>query len=162
MSQTPGENSLFTGFSEFGAALAIFVAGDPDTRGAIVTDAEGDPVDFAHRPRDVSALDLQIAGAQVEQTTTHVQAWCARHGLGSCEILIEASHGLILSAAPGGGCVLSSLHGPRDAHEPAEPAEPVEPAGEASAPSEAGEDRDPDALLARFAALHRRITELIR
>lgn len=155
MSQTPGENALFTGFSEFGAALAVFVADEPEVRGAIVTDAEGDPVDFAHRPLEVTALDLQIAGAQVEQTTTQVQAWCARHGLGSCEILIEASHGLILSAAPGGGCVLSSLHGPRARGG-------ADADADASEPGEAGEDRDPDALLARFAELHRRITDLIR
>jgi hypothetical protein len=132
----PAGGPLFPGYSEFGAALADFVAPRPGVRGAILTDVEGDPVDFAHRTQEVGALDLQIAGAQVEQATLRVQAWSTRLGLGRCEILIEASHGLILSAAPGGGCVLSSLHRPR-------------------------EDDDAEALLAGFAALHRRITELI-
>lgn len=136
MSQAPGDDDLFPGFSEFGAALAAFVAADPAARGAILTDKEGDPIDFAHRSRVLSALDMQIAGAQVEQATARAQAWCERQGLGRCEILIEASHGLLLSAAPGRECVLCSLH-TRHA------------------------DDDPDALLANFAALRRRIGALI-
>lgn len=136
MSQAPGDDELFRGFSEFGAELAAFVAADPAARGAILTDREGDPIDFAHRSARLSALDMQIAGAQVEQATARAQAWCLRHGLGACEILVEASHGLLLSAAPGRECVLSSLHA-------------------------RGADDDPDALLAEFAALRRRIAALI-
>lgn len=153
MSHEPGEppasDPLFSGYSEFGAAIAGFVGGEPSARGAILTDEEGDPVDFAHRPAEVSALDLQIAGAQVEQTTTRVTAWCARQNLGPCEILIEASHGLILSAAPGHGTVLSSLHRlPSDEADASETAAAREPI-------------DPDALLAAFAALRARIGALI-
>ena len=154
MSQEPGDPPLFVGFSEFGAAIAEFVADQASARGAILTDEEGDPIDFAHHPGEVTALDLQIAGAQVEQTTTRVTAWCARQGLGACEILIEASHGLILSAAPGHGCVLSSLHERRAAVE--------SPGGDDSPPAAAdAEAIDPDALLAGFAALRRRIGALI-
>ena len=134
--QPAREAELFAGYSEFGEALAAHVGETPAIRGAILTDAEGDPIDFAHRPAEVSALDLQIVGAQVEQTTLRAQAWCSYRGLGRCEILIEASHGLLLSATPGGGCVLSSLQRP-------------------------GPDTDPEHLLASFAALRRRLTELI-
>lgn len=168
MSQEPGDPPLFVGFSEFGAAIAEFVANEASARGAILTDEEGDPVDFAHHPGEVSALDLQIAGAQVEQATTRVTAWCARQGLGACEILIEASHGMILSAAPGHGCVLSSLHTRRGPGEsppaPATPAAPDAPdAPDAPEPPEPPETDaiDPDALLAGFAALRRRIGALI-
>jgi hypothetical protein len=147
MSQPPADASpeapraregepLFTGYSEFGEVLAAYVAREPAARGAILTDAEGDPVDFAHRPAEVSALDLQIVGAQVEQTTLRAQAWCSFRGLGRCEILIEASHGLVLSASPGAGCVLSSLQRPT-------------------------RDPDPERLLASFAELRRRVAELI-
>lgn len=174
MSQKPGEppsRPLFAGFSEFGAAIAGFVEGEPSARGAILTDVEGDPIDFAHYPAEVSALDLQIAGAQVEQTTTRVTAWCARQNLGPCEILIEASHGLILSASPGHGCVLSALHrreptdeptpeqAPRD-DRPRDPPQPGEPIA-AEAPAGARDPIDPDALLAAFAALRARIGALI-
>lgn len=130
------EAELFAGYSEFGEALAAHVGETPTIRGAILTDAEGDPIDFAHRPAEVSALDLQIVGAQVEQTTLRAQAWCSYRGLGRCEILIEASHGLLLSASPGGGCVLSSLQRP-------------------------AQGTDPEHLLASFAALRRRLAELI-
>lgn len=146
MSQTPAADAntqppgagdeLFSGFSEFGAALAAHVGARPEIRGAILTDAEGDPIDFAHRPAEVSALDLQIVGAQVEQTTLRAQAWCTFRGLGRCEILIEASHGLLLTASPGSGAVLSSLQRPTP-------------------------DHDPERLLASFAALHRHLAELI-
>ena len=128
--------ALFSGYSEFGEALAAHVSTRPDVRGAILTDAEGDPIDFAHRPGEVSALDLQLVGAQVEQSTLRAQAWCSHLGLGRCEILIEASHGILLAASPGSGSVLSTLLRP--------------------AP-----DPDPERLLASFAVLRRRVTELI-
>lgn len=139
MSQTSTadtDGALFSGFSEFGEALAAYVSARPDIRGAILTDAEGDPIDFAHRPHEVSALDLQLVGAQVEQTTLRAQAWCSHLGLGRCEILIEASHGLLLATSPGSGSVLSTLLCPTP-------------------------DPDPERLLASFAALRRRISELI-
>lgn len=149
MSQEPAEEPLFTGFSEFGVALAHFVRAEPSARGAILTDDDGDPVDYAHRHGAVSPLDLQIVGAQVEQATARTSAWCLHHGLGACEILIEASHGLLLSAMPGHGCVLSSLHQPTAA----------EPA--TAAPTAAPTAHDPDALLARFADLRRCVRALL-
>ncbi|MBA3549344.1 MAG: hypothetical protein H0T76_22960 [Nannocystis sp.] len=135
----PAEAPIFRGFSEFGELLADFIATTPSIRGAILTDDKGDPIDFTHRHALLSALDAQIAGAQVEQTTLRIQAWCARHGLGSCEILVEASHGMLLSGAPQQDCVLSCLH---TRHE--------------------GDDDDPELLLTRFAALRRQIAELLR
>ncbi len=154
MSQEPANNLLFTGFSEFGVALAEFVGAEPSARGAILTDDDGNPVDYAHRHGAVTPLDLQIVGAQVEQATARTAAWCARQGLGTCEILVEASHGLLLSALPGRSCVLSSLHNaPAAAGDPEE----VDAAG-----APAGEDvDDSDALLARFAALRRQIGVLL-
>jgi len=131
-----GAEPPFRGFSEFGEVLADFAAADPSLRGAILTDDTGDPIDFTHRPALLSALDAQIAGAQVEQTTLRIAAWCARLGLGRCEILVEASHGTLLSCAPQRDCVLSCLHDHR-------------------------EDHDPERLLADFAALRLRIAALL-
>lgn len=158
MSQEPGEESLFIGFSEFGVALAEFVRAEPSARGAIVTDNDGDPVDYAHRHGAVTPLDLQIAGAQAEQATTRTAAWCARQGLGACEILVEASHGLLLSAVPGQGFVLSSLH-ELPAPVAAEPLKPGPNEAEAVDEVEPGDDRV--ALLRRFADLRGRIGALL-
>lgn len=133
---TPADDPIARGFSEFGEVLADFIAEDPTARGAILTDEQGDPIDFTHRHALLSALDAQIAGAQVEQTTARIQAWCERRGLGSCEILVEASHGTLLTGAPRRDCVLSCLYTRHD-------------------------DLDPELQLARFAALRRRIAELI-
>jgi len=150
------------------------VRAELSAHGAILSDDEGDPIDFAHRHGAVTPLDLQIAGAQVEQAATRISAWCVRQGLGRCEILVEASHGLVLSAMPGHGCVLTSLHSPSGAarENAADPAhDPT--ASDHTAPGRASdhtsEDPDPkpvvdpvDALLGRFAGLHRRITVLIQ
>lgn len=106
----PPPPDVFAGFSEFGQALGQFMAGRSNVRGAILTDNRGDPVDFAHRPDKLSALDVQIAGAQVEAVASRLQQWSDRHGLGACEILVEASHGLLLFGCPGRECVLTSLH----------------------------------------------------
>ena len=152
MSQKPAEEPLFTGFSEFGVALARFVRAEPSARGAILTDDDGNPVDYAHRHGAVTPLDLQIVGAQVEQTTARTSTWCLQRGLGTCEILIEASHGLLLSAMPGHGCVLSSLHHRHADLAAANPDEAATPAAPAD---------DPDALLARFADLRQRIGALL-
>jgi len=117
MSHGPHEKpteQVFPGYSEFGAALADFVEAEASAHGAILSDNEGDPVDFSYRHGAVTPLDLQIAGAQVEQAATRMAAWCVQQGLGRCEILIEASHGLLLSAMPGRGCVLTSLHSSPD------------------------------------------------
>lgn len=181
MSHEPGDEPLFTGISEFGVALAEFVQADLGARGAILSDEEGDPIDFAHRHGAVTPLDLQIAGAQVEQAATRMSAWCARQGLGRCEILIEASHGLLLSAMPGdGGYVLTSLHRSPDlgaarenAADQARDATTSDHAGLGHASDHGPEDPDRspapepvvdarDALLGRFAALRRRITLLIQ
>ncbi|MBL9099749.1 MAG: hypothetical protein JNL82_02260 [Myxococcales bacterium] len=105
----PGPD-VFTGFSEFGQALGNFLVGRTNVRCAVLTDNRGDPVDFAHRPARMSAIDVQIAGAQVEAVAGRVQAWCDDHKLGVCEILVEASHGLLLITVPGRECVLVSLH----------------------------------------------------
>ena len=172
MSREPGAEPIFSGYSEFGAALAEFVGAELSAHGAILSDAEGDPIDFAHRHGAVTPLDLQIAGAQVEQSATRMAAWCVRQGLGRCEILIEASHGLLLSAAPGDGCVLTSLHAAPDRgagrDEPGEPgasstSQATDQAGDAtaSATAEAREDGLDD-LLARFSDLRRRIGRLIQ
>lgn len=180
MSHGPGDESLFTGFSEFGVALAEFVRAELSAHGAILSDDEGDPIDFAHRHGAVTPLDLQIAGAQVEQAATRISAWCVRQGLGRCEILVEASHGLVLSAMPGHGCVLTSLHSPSDpgaarenAADPAHDPTASDHTAPGRASDHTSQDHDPDpvvdpvvdprdALLGRFAGLHRRITVLIQ
>jgi hypothetical protein len=130
------DDEVFAGFSEFGQALAEYLAGDPACRGAVLSDDLGDPVDFAHRPATLSALDVQILGAQVERATTGLQAWCEQRGLGACEILVEASHGSLLCSTSGGGCVLAARRDPDPA-------------------------LDPGAALTAFAALRRRVSALI-
>lgn len=100
---------IFTGFSEFGRPLADFLELHPQARGAVLSDAEGDAVDFAYREGQLSALDVQILGAQVDRAASRIEVWSAARGYGACEILIEASHGRMCCAFLEGAYVLAVL-----------------------------------------------------
>ncbi len=89
---------VFSGFSEFGQELADFLGRDPSARGGVVSDTEGDAVDFAYCVDRLSELDVQLLGAQLEHAAKRITAWSATRKLGPCEILVEASHGRVCCA----------------------------------------------------------------
>lgn len=102
----------FSGFSEFGRALADFLAAEPSARGAVLSDGEGDAIDFAFDPTRTSELEVQLLGAQLDRATQRVAGWCAAQGRGACEILIEASHGRLCCALVESAYVLAALFDP--------------------------------------------------
>lgn len=130
---------VFSGFSEFGVALADYLAAEPAARGGVLSDGEGDAVDFAYARDRLAELDAQILGAQLEHAARGMTAWAAARGLGRCEILLEASHGRLCSAFVAHAYVLVLL---------LDPAEP-----DASTESER--------LLGSFRDLRRRIEALL-
>lgn len=73
-----------------------------EIRGAVLTDDEGNPVDFARRPTAIDTLDLQIVGAQLERCIAPVDASCAKLGLSTRAdvVILEGDEGTIL------GCTL--------------------------------------------------------
>lgn len=102
---------LFSGYSEFGRTLAGFLAREPTAHGGVLSDCEGDAVDYAFDPARTSELEVQILGAQVELAAWRVSAWTAARRLGGCEILIEASHGRLCCAFVDGNYVLAVVAG---------------------------------------------------
>lgn len=135
--------ATFSGFSEFGRALAGFLAAEPAARGAVLSDGEGDAIDFAYDPSRTSELEVQLLGAQLDRAASRLAAWCAAQGRGGCEILIEASHGRMCCAYVDAAYVLAALFDP--------------PRGdEASGTAEA------ERLLAGFRAVRRHIETLLR
>lgn len=135
--------ATFSGFSEFGRALAGYLAAEPAARGAVLSDGEGDAIDFAYDPSRTGELEVQILGAQLDRAATRVAAWCAAKGRGTCEILIEASHGRLCCAHVDAAYVLAVLFDP-------------------SRGDDATGAAEAERLLAGFRAVRRQIEALLR
>lgn len=136
-------STLFTGYSEFGRTIAAFLAREPAVHGGVLSDGEGDAIDYAFDPARTGELDVQILGAQLELAAARMTAWTAARALGSCEILIEASHGRLCCGFVDGSYVLAVVAGPV--------------AGDADTATAAAER-----LLAGFRGLRREIEGLLR
>jgi len=106
-------HGLHTGAgSSFGAVLAAWVAGTPGARGAVLCDDAGDAVDYAHDPTAVSALDIQLVGAQLSFATTVVTRWARRAGLGRDPVtLLECRAAIVVTSAPATGFFAAGLLG---------------------------------------------------
>jgi hypothetical protein len=89
---------VLPGFAtDFGNALADLVISVPGAIAAVLCDQTGESIDFAHDPRAIAELDVQIAGAQVIQTVMRVDQGARRLGLGDVDVLVEAPHGALLA-----------------------------------------------------------------
>lgn len=88
--------------TEFGDVLAELVAAVPGARGAVFSDRDGHPVDFALDPARLDALELQIVGAQLGQALARTHDTAVRHLIGSTSVgaavLVEGSIGALLGA----------------------------------------------------------------
>ncbi len=144
MTHTRGRvTAIFSGFSEFGRALAGFLAAEPAARGAVLSDGEGDAIDFAYDPSRTTDLEVQLLGAQLDRAAARVAGWCTNQGRGACEILIEASHGRLCCAHVDTAYVLAALLDP-------------------SRGDDARGAADAERLLAGFRAVRRQIEALLR
>jgi predicted regulator of Ras-like GTPase activity (Roadblock/LC7/MglB family) len=83
--------------TDFGNALADLIAAVPGAIGAVLCDQTGESIDFAHDPRAIAEIDVQIAGAQVIQTVMRTDDGARRLRLGDVDVLVEASHGALLA-----------------------------------------------------------------
>ncbi|MEZ4383419.1 MAG: hypothetical protein R3A79_18965 [Nannocystaceae bacterium] len=96
------------GISEFGELLAEYLAAVQDCRGAVLTDEDGHPIDYARRRDAISELDLQIVGAQIERPLTILRE---RGGdPDQIRVTIDAARGVVVAAAIGGEYSLVALH----------------------------------------------------
>ena len=91
------EDVIDRGVSEFGELLAELLAATPGACGAVLSDGVDDTIDTAHRPAEISALDVCIAGAQVGQAMTRLSVSAIIFGLGRPQVVIEAAEKVLIS-----------------------------------------------------------------
>lgn len=149
--------AIFSGYSEFGRVLADFLARESAVRGAVVSDDEGDAIDLAYDPDRATELEVQILGAQLDRAAGRLTRWVHAAGKGSCEILIEASHGRLCCA------FLGDLdRAPRGRERALEGAYVLAIIAEAATGDDDARSAEAERVLAGFRALRREIEALLR
>ncbi|RMG94808.1 MAG: roadblock/LC7 domain-containing protein [Deltaproteobacteria bacterium] len=94
----------------FGETLAAWVRRTPGAIGAVLSDEDGNAVDFAHLPDRVSELDIQIFGAQLCFATRTYSRWSLRNGMGPRPLLlVECTRRIVLCQMPADGFFASGL-----------------------------------------------------
>ena len=88
---------IHRGISEFGEVLGDYLQEVAGSIGAVLTDDEGNPIDFALRQAALSDLEIQLAGAQLERPLDELRqrSTDAR----TLRVTIAASRRLLLAAA---------------------------------------------------------------
>src|SRR5262245_44707699 len=85
------------GVSEFGELLGKLLELTPGAYGAVLSDGVDDTIDTAHRPSEISALDVCIAGAQVGQVMTRLNISTIIFGFGRAQVVVEAGEVVLIS-----------------------------------------------------------------
>lgn len=102
--------SIDPGISEFGELLAEYLSAVDDCRGAVITDEDGHPIDYARRKDAISELDIQIVGAQIERPLTILRERSREPD--ALRVTIDAARGVLVAAAIGREYALAALHTP--------------------------------------------------
>lgn len=92
-----GPDEIERGVCEFGDLLGELLARTPGACGAVLSDGVDDTIDTAYRPAEISALDVQITGAQVGQPMTRTNISAIIFGLGRPQLVIEAGDTVLIS-----------------------------------------------------------------
>lgn len=92
-----GHDVIDRGVSEFGDLLGDLLAATPGACGAVLSDGVDDTIDTAHRPAEISALDVCIAGAQVGQAMTRLTISATIFGIGRPQVVIESPTKVLIS-----------------------------------------------------------------
>jgi len=91
------EDLIDRGVSEFGELLAELLEATPGACGAVLSDGVDDTIDTAHRPSEISALDVCIAGAQVGQAMTRLTVSAIIFGVGRPQVVLEAPDKVLIT-----------------------------------------------------------------
>lgn len=87
----PSTDDLCSLETEFGAILVRMVAASPGAIAAVLTDDDGDPIDFAYDPVQTNEFDVQLMGAQFSQPVLQLHRSAQRHRLHHPSVLIETN-----------------------------------------------------------------------
>lgn len=94
---SPSVDVIDRGVSEFGELLAELLESIPEVNGVVLSDGVDDTIDTAHRPAEITALDLCIAGAQIGQPMTRLNISAIIFGLGRPQVVIEGPDRILIS-----------------------------------------------------------------
>lgn len=109
---TSADDGIDRGISEFGATLAVYVQARAGCRGAVLTDDDGYPIDYARRRDAISILDVQLLGAQLERAIAPIREVVRVRGLGRPILTVASERGILLTTPLTGDTTLAALHGP--------------------------------------------------
>lgn len=92
------DKAVFCGVSEFGRCMADCVLSLPESQGAVLCDALGDPIDFSYRTYQISELDIQLCGAQLTQVIHGLSQSCGKVAMLPSMIMLEATRDTLICA----------------------------------------------------------------
>lgn len=95
--------------TEFGRVLAPLVEHTPGAVAAVLSDEQGDAIDFAHDPEEISDLDVQLLGAQIGQSVLRLHLSARRHRLQAPCLLVEARTSRFVAGAVADDYILALL-----------------------------------------------------
>lgn len=95
--------------TEFGRLLERLVVQTPGGVAAVLSDDVGEALDFAHDPAEISALDVQLLGAQIGQSLHLLDVSARRHRLRQPSLLLETPSQKLLAATLCGAFTLALL-----------------------------------------------------
>lgn len=99
--------------TEFGQVLAPMVLAVHGAIAAVLSDDEGDAIDYVHDPRVISELDVQLVGAQIGQSILRLEASARRHRMGASALLLEARSQAFVASAVAERFVVAMVLQPR-------------------------------------------------
>lgn len=107
------DNAVYPGVSEFGRHIADRILSLPLAKGGVLTDALGDPIDFAYRPRQIASIDIQLCGAQLTQVVHDLRRSSEGLHMPMQLLMVEAWGGTLITTQLQGEFLLVMLMAPR-------------------------------------------------
>jgi len=89
--------------------LVPLVAQTPGGIAAVLSDEEGEALDYVHDPRVITAIDVQLLAAQVGQTIRRLHRDALRHRMIHPCVLLETPTHKLMSASLGQAFTLAFL-----------------------------------------------------
>jgi hypothetical protein len=84
--------------TEFGDVLERLIRQIPGALAAVVSDGDGDAIDFAHDPGETREIDVELLGAQLGQVVRRTHLTGAQHEMPRPIILLEATRRTFMTA----------------------------------------------------------------
>lgn len=95
--------------TEFGAVLAPMVSGVHGAIAAVLSDDDGDPIDYAHVPGRISPLDVALVGAQFGLPLLRLHHTAESRRLREPALVLEARRNALLAGIVAGEYVLAFM-----------------------------------------------------